>query len=363
MSLNDEVFDELGVDIKGEKIVNPGDAPVTNVINTSGRPSDDVPVTPVVMEKITDPATKFKSVSNGVESVTSMEKILTRIDVKNAISFADAEEVNMMFENFQAVMPLNGFTERPSMVGLRETKTFLKTQIRLRKESVGTELENLLTGPSEDQQQAFEDYRTTYGAMLGRDLAEFAKKATAFIGDERKVKGQTFEGRDGNIVNLLTDPLDCIDTKSLVLQDNSLFLAALANLQVLLKDNMHFRPFFMVAASEGKFEQFLDDHFVQRTASEPFSLGFLLLCFATGRVQKFLDYLEEGGEQAVTTLRLIEKQAQVNPGDFNQVRDFVVKNTQSIDEANGWIHYYVELSEMVRDVHLNMTAVLEFLEI
>lgn len=364
MSLNDEVFEELGNDIQAETVpdLGMGKPEEANVIRTTGRPLDETPKVPALMDKILDPATKFKAVVKGVTQVSTMEDLLARIDVKNAISFADAEEVSMMFENFQTQFPLNGFTSRPSLTWLKETKSFLRKGIRARQESIGSELENLLTGPSEDQQEAFRDYRETYGELLKRDLRDFRIEVKAFEADERKLNGQTLEGH-GGVVDLLADPLDQIGSDLPVLCDHPLTMKALENLQSLLKDNMHFRPFFVVAASDGDFEQFMDDHFVQSSASEKITLGFLMSTFSSGRVEKFLAYLEEGADKAVLKLQEIEKQAKVDPSDFKQVRDFVVNNTEAIDEATGWIHYYVELSELVRDTHLNMTVVLEFMKI
>lgn len=364
MSINAQAI----ADLEGEGIL--GDAQLlTNatvpgkdlsVLTNAASGSVDTPLTDDLKRRLLSPETIYKSVTEGVASVTDMETLQKSIAQSGAISFAKAEEVSMTFESFKSHISLKEFTRVPSKVNLAFTERYIADKIKIRQENTATALEHFLNGPTVDAEEAFNTYAEFYGKDLLEQLQEFQPKCQAWLEDKKSIPNQLMPtGRD--FVNFATTAMRDLP-KELTAKEKprQLFHDAIINLITFSEGGFHTNSLIEVIQKNGSFADFIDPQRSARAAGKPLAVVEFIRFFASTYLVEFLQNVEKDAADALNTLNGIKDSVTITPADFHAVRDFVVANGQEIEQANRQIHHYIELVEILRQLYPNTSVVLDY---
>lgn len=315
------------------------------------------PLTDELKQKLLSPQTVYKTITNGVETITDMEAVQASIAKKDAISFANAEEVSMTFESFKSHISLKEFTKAPSQINLAFTRRFMKNQIRLKKENMGTVMENFLSGPLADIEETFYQYKEFYGKSLIEELREFQPKCNNWLANKKSIPGQIFQTGLG-FVNLATISLKEFPKSFIGPGDLKLFMSAIENLKASSEDGFDINCIKEVNEGQGSLSG-TDQSNKATSFGSLAPLDFIKFFSKTFLVDSLMA-IEKTAEEAVNSLKTIKEEAKVSPSQFQQVRDFVVTNGKDIEEANKKINYYLELMEMLRVLFPNVSVALDY---
>ena len=362
MSLNSQVMATMESEgiLNDEGLEGPlGATGVSTRVDTSNPMiSSQTPVTDELKSRILAPNTVYKSLVDNVEKISTMEEVAGSIATQNAISFADAEEVAMTFESFSSKVSLKEFSRVPSKINLAFTQRFMMESINHQKQELKTVCEEYFDGHIVSAESAFEDYQGFYGKNLVETLGKYQLAALEWISNKKSIPLQLIEYQ-GNYINLATVNIEEFPDYNGP-GDFSTFKNAVENLQNLAKNNIHVKNLLKTISMAGDVEDFLSVDKTAEASQDQVALVDFIKMFANPYLKQFVISFEKLAEDSVKELFELNKESEVSPSDFTQVRDFLVKHGEDIDEYQANIHYYIEIVEILQKLYINTTAVVDY---
>ena len=363
MSINSQILESMKEEgVEGQppfEIPSGSVGEAMNIDSNVKTQSQETNLTEDLKKRLLNPETEFKSVVEGVHKASSMQELNDEIATKNAISFADAEEIAYTFESFKSRVSLNEFTKTPTKTNLNFTKNFVSTQTRLKMESVLTESSMYFEGQLNDVTDAYYEYKGLYLEPLLEKISEIQKKANQW----KQTKGflaAVYEQDQRYLLDQtpLTEMPDVVKGAS----EYQVAVQACENLARLAQENVHVKNLILVIKNKEGYKEFSD---AKQTAvastSNPTMLDFITM-FANPYLSDFIKQLEESSGEAIATLNSLKEREDFSTSDFNKVRDFVVSNGETIDDCNDMVHYFVEVVEILKKLMLNTSAFIDFFQ-
>lgn len=363
MSLNSQVMATMESEgiLKDEGLEGPlGATDVSTRVDTSNPMiTSQTPVTDELKSKILAPNTVYKSLVDNVEKISTMEEVAENIATQNAISFADAEEVAMTFENFGSKVSLKEFSKTPSKINLAFTQRFMMESINHEKQELKSVCEEYFDGHIVSAEDAFEDYQGFYGKNLVETLGNYQITTYEWITNKKSIPLQLIEYQ-GEYINLATVNLEEFPKHFNGLGNYGVFKDAVENLQKLAKDNIHVKNLLKTICLNGNVEDFLSADKTAEAIEDQVALVDFIKMFANPYLKQFVISFENLAEESVKKLRELNSESEINPSDFTQVRDFLVKHGDDIDEYQANVHYYIEVVEILQKLYINTTAIVDY---
>ena len=352
MGINDQALEELrsqGIlnsDLPFETFKNNESVSVT----TLGGVSQQTPVTDGLKKGLMSPKTTYKTIVDGVETISDMESVQATIARKNTICFSDAEEVAMTFENFRSSVSIQEFTRSPSQVNLAFVKRFMRDEVALKKKDLKTNLDFFFSDPLENIEELFTEYREFFSRSLLGEITEFQTKSNPWLENVKNVQGQVFKSGD-SFINLATISIESFPKSFEGPGDTKLFLSAVETILNIWK-----KGFFK---NKVELLNFCSSH---QQHSSVVLLDFISM-FSKKEFLEFILELERKTEAEVLILKNIKKEVQLTPSDFKQVRDFVVTHGPVIFNATEVVSSYMEFIEELRILFPCVSVVLDYFKV
>lgn len=366
MSINDEVMETLNKEgITADQLLfNPVVNETKDLLIKTDEPvnSSQETLTDDLKKRLLSPGTKYKTITDGVESIVDMEALQSQIATKGVISFADAEEVGMTFESFGRQISSKEFTKAPSKINFFFTTRFMSEKIKLKKESIGTQLDQYFSGPLADAEDAFEDFSSFYGKAIKEDLTVFQPECDKWLKNKKSISEQLFPV-NSQFMNLASESIDNLPTKLDHLKDWERFFMAVSNLKNLINGSIHLKMLLTTVEKYESIDYYLSPKEMALNTVRTVSLVDFIKMFSNPQLLTFIQQMEDAAEKASETMNNLRDEPRVDPSNFEQVRDFVVEHGKEIEETNEKIHYYIETINLVRTVYPNISVVMEYFAI
>ncbi len=296
---------------------------------------------------IMNPLNPVKSLVNGVVQVSRMGELVDQIATKDSISFADAENVNLVFESFTKSFRMAEFTLQPSKTNLPELRAFVTKAHKLRQESFVAEYKGFVVLPFAELSNNFQELKDNIRPTVVKAIESFSTDVRGWLSDTQNVLDQeVIHGSD--TINLAKTPLRDVPTDFVTPRGNvELFKSALKNIQdASTSDDLQY-----LFKEMGGFSN--DGHqFV--------SLLNLIEMFGSEELAKVLEDAFEDAEEALEELSEIIDDKAVGLSEFSVIQEFVVNNQDVTDEAVSCVRRCVNLHHFVRFLYVNLTVVLGF---
>ena len=129
-----------------------------------------------------------------------------------------------------------------------------------------------------------------------------------------------------------------------------------------LYDNFEkeFKEHNIVMRSKGKHSNKTDEELLGVYEFQKIMYLDFIKMFANPYLKQFVISFENLAEESVKKLRELNSESEINPSDFTQVRDFLVKHGDDIDEYQANVHYYIEVVEILQKLYINTTAIVDY---
>ena len=352
------IIDDSGLD-------GPANAPASEALKVHTDAKNGVPATTLtasLRQRLLNPATSYSSIVRKIEHVASMEEVSESIATKNAISFADAEEVAMTFENFKSKIRLAEFTKTPSQVNLNFTKRFMADSIKLRQEQLGNEFENFFGSGARDAKAAFDDHSELYGEVLSQELQEIQNELVTWFNNKKSLPAQVLP-HNGDFINIATIPLTDFPEDFEGPGRYELFASAMKSLNGITEENIHAKALLKAIFLKEGFETYRTAKFTTGAQTTKASLLDYLQMFHSGYLCEFIQAAEASAKSALETLYSLPQDNTVDMANFNQTRDFIVKNGSEIEDLSSQVHYYAELVDLVQTIFVYVSSAFDYLKV
>ena len=367
MSINSQVLATM----KSQGIVDdsgldgPANAPASEALKVHTTAKNGVPETSLtanLRQRLLNPATSYSSISGKIENITSMEEVNASIATKNAISFADAEEVAMTFENFKSKVRLSEFTKIPSQVNLNFTKRYMAEAIKLRQEQLGSEFENFFGSGARDAKTAFDDHSELYGEVLSQELQEIQNELGFWLNNKKSLPAQVLPHK-GDFINIATVPLTAFPEDFTGPGRYEYFVSAMQSLKNITEENIHAKALIKAISLKEGFDTYRTAKFTTGAQATSVSLLDYLQMFHSGYLCEFIQAAEASAKSALEALYSLPQDNSVDISDFNQTRDFIVKNGSEIEDLSSQVHYYAELVDLVQTIYVYVSSAFDYLKV
>ena len=325
-------------------------SPVT--INTTAPSSADFsPVTDKegMLKRLVNPDNPIKILSGHTEKVTTMGDVADQLATKKVISFHDAEEVNLVFESFKDKFSFQEFTSTPSKTNLREVQQFVRQEHRVRMECLKADFQSFVLQPFGELDQLLASLNEKLGPNVQKLVSDFAIECAEWLKDKNAVANQEFViGLD--TVNAATMPLLEIPADIKTTRGNpGPFLIALSNIRdAMVADT--FPEFF--------------NHRTADVASGTFSLDKVslldMLNMMSVHALNWLQVLQQEAERSLKTLHEAIDGFKGDPGEFKDIREFLVANQAQTAESVFDVKNAVNAHHLAALMVMNLSVVLDF---
>jgi hypothetical protein len=305
-----------------------------------------------MLKRLVNPQNPIKILSGQTETVTSMGDVADQLAAKKVISFHDAEEVNLVFENFKDHFSFSEFTAAPSKTNLRQVQQYVRQEHRVRMEGLKADFQTFVLEPFAELDQLLSSLNEKLGPSTQELVKNFATECTEWLKLQNSVANQEFVvGLD--TVNAATMPLWEIPAQIETTRGSAQsFLKAVQN----LRD----------ATCAETFQEF----FTYRSAD-----------IAEGKLSfdriSLLDMLKMMAENATSWLQIQQVEAarslkelheaidgfKGDPSEFTIVRDFLVNNQEKTAETVAWVKDTVNSHHLAILMAMNLSTVLRFFKL
>lgn len=296
---------------------------------------------------VLNPHNPVKSLVNGVTQVSEMGKLVDMIATKDAISFSDAENVNLVFESFAKNFRMSEFTLGPSKTNLKEVKKFVDQELRLRKESVVAEYNGFVLEPFAELSNSFQQLKDNIRPTVVDAIEPFVAEVRVWLSDKQNIANQeVLQGND--TINLATTPIHNFPTEFSTTRGNQqLFVAAVKNIQS--------------AVSSDDLKYLLEKMpNISKDGPQSVSLLNLIEMFGSEELGKVLSDSVERAEKALEELGELVASAKGDQTEFAVVQDFVVTNQDKTHDAVEAVRSSMNVHHFVRFLFVNLLAVMSF---
>ena len=213
-------------------------------------------------------------------------------------------------------------------------------------------------------EDALEDYRTFHGVQVKEELTEFALKFAELQKDPQwQDKQNVLFGLDE--VNLLTSPVTwCDKVDSLGEHFDAVlfekFKQAAVDFAEFMDKNAFAGPLIRAIQNNYSPEELVEAEERANGYGRVYNPLNLMEALSNPYTLTLLDRFEKAALASIEELRTAEKNASFNPGNFNEVTDFVTANGAIFDNATGYTHYYGESVDTLRRLLMPATAMLDY---
>ena len=318
------------------------------VINTTAQVGvQEQELTPLEKLKLLNPHNPVKTLVGHISSVKEMGEIVEDLEVKKSITFNDAENVNLVFENFKNQFQLNEFTDMPSRTGLVSVKKFMDKEIKARQERAVNDFNELVLNPFADLQNIFQSFVEKLAPTVSTCLSNFGIVCKQFLADKNNIASQEFlKGND--TINFATTAICELPLDLEVDRNNvQLFLTAVRNLSAsCVSEDMQF-----LLKNVGGLQE--EERFLV-------SLSTLITIFASDELMALTDSLRANAEASMSSLNDIMGDVGTDATEFSAVRDFLVKHENEINDHVGHIKRAIGINQFLQTLYVNTSVVVDF---
>ena len=297
--------------------------------------------------QLLNPHNQVETLVGNITAVKEMGEIADNLSTKEVISFNDAENVNLVFENFKSKFRLSEFTQNPSKTNLAAVQKFVTQEVRLRKESAINQFSEFVLNPFAELQNSFQELNDNIRPTVLTAIESFSVECLAFLSDPQNLSNQEFvQGND--TLNFATTPVRFLPKDITTERSNvQLFMKAVDNLcDAYGSDDMT----VLSRALSGLTEE-------QRCQA---SLLFFIQIFASPELPKLLGATMAEASSSLEELKDLVGKIGPDTGEFVVVRDFLVSNQKEMHDSVSKVRKAMNLHHFVRFLYLNTSVVLGF---
>lgn len=374
MSINQDALDDLA-SLTGEtvdELKNAGTQDPTvsqepaKFASVGGTPlEDETPVSDQVRAQLMNPNTTFTNLLEGVEQTSAMGNVLDTIADNGTISLSDLPSITPRFENFDKMFHPRSFTKEPSSVNLPQALGFMRQAVKLRKEEMRDKLHYFFSASVIGAEEAFQLYKEFYGSELIESLQAFQARLADLQSDKQWHDKQLiqFGGKDVDITSL--EAFDILAAEGSVGEYYQVpvfekFREAVKDFQGYSKSQLLVSPLIDSIRKTKSVDELIDAGERADTYGLAISPMELVEAIASPYTIKVIQTMEVAVKEGLQSLYELEKKTNIDPTDFTQVQDFVIKNGAQLDRATAYCHYYAETIDTLRRLFLVASAFMDY---
>ena len=345
MSLNDDAISDLPTDtlvdddiVKSSPITQPNNnatviIPTTNVID-----SEATIIPQEKMDEIINSDVSFKTLQNGVETITQLQDVEKEFLATESIDQNSAKYLNEFIPDLLTTISLEEFTKTPSKTNYQLVTKLLKKKIALEQEEIKTNFLVFMKQSLHDVKEVLEHIKEDYLQTFLSDMYNMAKIAERVVVDVSANKNTIVPYANGEHIEFLDiAELDLLklDFGNLQLKDTSIKqLSAYKAAIELIISNTGIKT-LIVLANDAQVIQFpVTKEFMVHANEATVNLLYLAKFFNSSHLR---DYVESLGPKIDDLILKLEQLKSLfdEQVDYQGVRQFLVDHSAEIGFINS----------------------------